>query len=103
MPRLSVLQRNAFLGLAALLIASLAAAAPAPPETPTRATAAESVVQHLWSLWSSLWSPPLAGLDEGCHLDPSGGGCATQPSVAPAATPDAGCHLDPSGFCGSGS
>ena len=103
MLRLSVLQRNAFLGLAALFIASLAAAAPARPEIPTRATAPESVVQYLWSLWSSLWSPPLASLDEGCHVDPDGGGCATRPSIEPAATPDAGCHVDPNGLCGSGS
>jgi len=101
MPRLSVLQRNAFLGLLALLIASLAAAAPARQETPTRAIAPESAVQQLWSLWSSFWSPLMASLDEGCHVDPNGGGCATRPSVEPAATPDAGCHVDPNGLCGS--
>ena len=95
MPRLSVCQKIAALVLAATLTASWASAAPARPELPS--------FQQLWSLWSSLWRLLPASLDEGCHVDPSGGGCATGPSAAPAVTLDAGCHLDPDGRCLSGS
>jgi hypothetical protein len=80
MPRLSFPQRAAALALAALLSGSL---------------------QSLWNdLWSHFW--PVETLDEGCHLDPSGG-CATGASQAPPVQIDAGCHLDPSGGCTGGS
>lgn len=52
-----------------------------------------ALLEQLWSLLASAWSPPTA--DAGCIFDPDG-------RCKPAPQTDAGCRFDPNGSpCGS--
>jgi hypothetical protein len=90
--------------LAVALAVPLASATPAPllpVSSAPEASAAAGLLSYLSSLWSRLLSLVV---DEGCHVDPSGGGCVTSSiRPSPVVAPDAGCHVDPDGRCLSGS
>ena len=74
-----------------------------------------NLFDHLWTLFSSIWSEPAnkegCGMDPfgrcapapeeeteaGCGMDPFGGGC----EPAPQTQAKAGCGMDPDGRCSS--
>jgi len=91
----SVLRRLVCALLVTILSAlPLAAAAPAGPAAP-RVSGLAAGLSSLWSWLAELWG------EEGCCIDPHGGGCHGGTSVAPSVPDhvDEGCYIDPYGGC----
>jgi hypothetical protein len=84
--------------LATAVVVSLTATPPAARAASPGAAAPNRRPASLWQIVTSPWQRWLAvlGLDNGCHIDPSGRSCAL---IRESSGLDAGCHIDPSGLC----
>jgi hypothetical protein len=89
MPRSSLSRLVCALLVMVLSALPLAAAEPAAP----RAAGFSAGLSSLWSWLEELWG------DNGCFIDPSGGGCSSKGTPSVPAENENGCFIDPNGGC----
>jgi hypothetical protein len=100
MPSLTLRRKVTALALAtALTVPWASSAAP----LVRHQTTGPGLLQQLWSVLIGFWDIG-ATLDDGCKMDPNGGGCAAgRAGAEPLITRDDGCTMDPNGGCRPGS
>lgn len=94
------MSRSALSRLVCALLVTILSALPLAAAEPARPAArrAKGLAAGLSSLWS--WLAELWG-ENGCYIDPNGGGCHGGASGRPSVPDhlDEGCYIDPSGGC----